>query len=81
MTIGDGTHVTSAKPHHAALQRQALRPLALATQQSACTEPAIPGRSPIDPATASKTAAKSRQPLRATLPQPRNTSRPNLLSP
>jgi hypothetical protein len=81
MTIGDATHVTSAKPHHAALQRQALRPRALATQQSACTEPAIPNRSPISPVTASKTHAGSRQPLRATLPQPRNISRPNLLSP
>jgi hypothetical protein len=81
MTIGDGTHVTSAKPHHAALQRQALRPLAQATQQSARTEPATPDRSPIDPATASKTATKSRQPLPATVPQLRNISRTNLLSP
>ena len=81
MTIRDATHVTGAKPHHAAAQRQALRPLALVTEQSARTEPAIPEQSPIDPSTASKTHAGSRQPLRATLPQPRNTNRPNLLSP
>jgi hypothetical protein len=81
MTIRHGTHVTGMKPHHAAVQRQALRPLALATKQSARTEPASPDRSPIGPATASKTPAGSRQPLRATLPQPRNTTRPNLLSP
>jgi hypothetical protein len=62
MTIGDATHVTSAKPHHAALQRQALRPRALATQQSACTEPAIPNRSPISPVTASKTHAAATAP-------------------
>jgi hypothetical protein len=76
MTIGDATHVTSAKPHHAALQRQALRPRALATQQSACTEPAIPNRSPISPVTASKTHAGSRQPLRATCHSPGTSAAP-----
>ena len=81
MTIRDATHVTGAKPHHAAAQRQALRPLDLATEQSARTEPAIPNRSPISTGTARKTHAGSRQPLRATLPQPQNIRRPNQLSP
>ena len=81
MTIRHGPQFTGAKPHHTAAQRQALRPLALATEQSARTKPAIPDRSPISPGTASKTHARSPQPLRASLQQPRNTSCPNPLSP
>ena len=81
MTIRDGTHVTGAMPHHVTVQRQALRPLALDTEQSARTEPAIPDLSPIGADTTRKTPAGSRQPLPATLPQPRNFSRPNPLSP
>ena len=37
MTIRDSTHVTSAKPHPAAVQRQAPTPLMLCTNRSAHT--------------------------------------------
>ena len=81
MTISDGTHVTGAQPRHAVLQRRAPRPLVLATEPPARTDPEMPDRAPIGPAAATKTEARSHQPLLATMPQPRNTSRPNPLSP
>ena len=81
MTILNGSHVTRAKPRHAALLRQVPRPLALPAERSARTEPEIPDRSPVSPGNARKTPARSRQPFPATVPQPRNISRTNLLSP
>jgi hypothetical protein len=81
MTILNGSHVTRAKPRRIALQRQVLRPLARPAERSARTEPKIPNRSPFSPGNARKTPARSRQPLPATVPQPRNISRTNLLSP
>ncbi len=81
MTIREGTHVTGAQPRHAVLKRQAPRPLVLATEPPARTDPEMPNRAPIGPGAATKTEARSRQPLPAAGPQPRNIGRPNLLSP
>ncbi len=81
MTILNGSHVTRAKPRRVALQRQVLRPLARPAERSARTEPEIPNRLPFSPRNARKTPARSRQTLPATVPQPRNISRTNPLSP
>ena len=81
MTISDGTHVTGAKPRHAAVQRQAPRPLALEMPAAIFTRRETPLTLPIGPGSAGKTNARSRQLLPATVPQPRNISRPNPLSP
>ena len=81
MTIRDSAHVTGAKPRHATVQRQAPRPLAPEMPAALFTRRKTPRRLRIGPGTARNINAKPRQPLSATAPQPRNTRRPNLLSP
>ena len=81
MTISDATHVTGAKPRHAAVQRQAPRPLALEMPAAIFTRRETPLRPRIGPSSARKTNARSRQLFPVTVPQPRNISRPNLLFP
>jgi hypothetical protein len=81
MTIRDSTHVTSAKPHPAAVQRQAPTPLMPCTNRSAHTELAIPDQSAIGPNSVTKITARPRLTLPAATPPPENISRPNLLSP
>ncbi len=81
MTISDGTHVTGAKPRHAAVQRQAPRPLALEMPAAIFTRRETPLRPRIGPGSARKTNARSRHPLLATMPRPWNIGRPNPLSP
>lgn len=81
MTIRDSAHVTDAKPRHAAVQRQAPRPLALEMPAAIFTRRETSLRPRIGPSSARKTNARSPQPLLATMPKPRNIGRPNPLSP
>jgi len=81
MTIRHDTHVTGAKPRHAAMQRQAPRQLAPARPEAVSALREKPVKSRINPRSTSRAPARSGQPHLATVPQPRNIGLPNLLSP
>ena len=81
MTIRDGARVIAAQPRHAAALWQAPTPLAPARPAPVFTRPKTLRRSRIGSRANSRTSARSRQPLPAARPQPRNIGRPNLLSP
>ncbi len=81
MTISDATHVTTAKRHHATVQRQGPPPLAPIATGTNRMARATPYGLRNGPGAAGKTSARSRQPRPRTAPQPHDSTDPGLLSP
>ncbi len=81
MTISDATHVTTAKRHHATVQRQVPPPLAPITTGTNRMAQATPYGLRSGPGATRKTSARSRQPRPCTVPEPHDSTGPCLLSP
>ncbi len=81
MTISDATHVTTAKRHHATVQRQVPPPLAPIATGTNRMARATPYGIRNGPGATRKTSARSRQPRPRTASEPHDSTGPCLLSP